>query len=132
MANKIKPYWKRRKYFRDPIAKTPSSRRRIDMLLSASRQRLFIYPGRRTTGSNPAVVAHGDKDLLWLVERGLLRIARVAVGEVWARDLKHPAAIRHTRVAITEAGYTALFTEDLGVTRPMPRSERREKRARHV
>lgn len=34
---------------------------------------------------------------------------------------------------ITEAGWTALFEEhDLGAARPVPKSERREKRTRHV
>lgn len=62
-----------------------------------------------------------DPDFQFLADQGFITISR---GPIQRQ--------RRTVAAITEAGWVALWTEDLGAAKPVPKSQRVEKYARHV
>lgn len=71
-------------------------------------------------------VQAGDELVAELVERGLIRLKLDAHVGFRGRTMSH------TYGFITEAGWTAVWNEDLGVPKPIPKSQRREKRGRYV
>lgn len=79
----------------------------------------LIGISRAGTGGTPT--DPNNKAVQTLAERGFVVLFR-----------KAGFSANRNFVRITEAGWEAIWNEDLGAARPKPKSERREKRARHV
>lgn len=72
-------------------------------------------------------VQAGDPIVITAQERGFIKVERRG-SYGWPGRL---GPTSHTHATITEDGWTAVWTENLGAARPVPKSERIEKRARH-
>lgn len=77
---------------------------RLELLALAARPTppMGIFPGLLINHEGGA--GSRDRDILWLLKRGYIRMVRIAYGTGWARDISRPAPLRRTRAVATDAG----------------------------
>ncbi|UTC29698.1 hypothetical protein BAJUN_00680 [Bajunvirus bajun] len=99
-----------------PQPQVPTSLRRGRLLVRiANAAKAYQSGGCQVDVSNP--------DVAFLIERGFITVRREAVGTAWPG----PHQLRRTRAKITDAGWEAVWAEDLGGDRPLAKSERVER-----